>query len=166
LDIETLDLLESLLAEYNGTLFLVSHDRAFLDNVVTQVIVLDGQGGVTENAGGYSDWTRYLENRGAMDNTPQTKPDPGVERTRQRPEKMSYKEVREMESLPVQIETLEAEQAGIATQLADSNLYKGDPERLKQLQARHAEIEQAVEDAMARWTALEQKQARLNANTL
>ncbi len=61
LDMETLELLEELLAEYNGTLFLVSHDRAFLDQVVTQVIVLDGKGGVTENAGGYSDWMRYLE---------------------------------------------------------------------------------------------------------
>ncbi len=166
LDIETLDLLESLLAEYNGTLFLVSHDRAFLDNVVTQVIVLDGEGGVTENAGGYSDWMRYLENREVVDNTPRKKPDAGAERIRQRPEKMSFNEVREMESLPVKIEALEAEQAGIATQLADSNLYKGDPERLKQLQTRHAEIEQAVENAMARWAELEQKQARLNANTV
>ncbi len=176
LDIETLDLLESLLAEYTGTLFLVSHDRAFLDNVVTQVIVLDGEGGVTENAGGYSDWVRYLESRSAQDGTeltrtpvearPRAEAAPGDERTRQRPAKMSFRETRELESLPVQIEALEAEQAGIATQLADPTIYKGDPQRLKQLQSRHAEIEQAVADAMARWADLEQKQARLNANTV
>ncbi len=175
LDIETLDLLESLLAEYTGTLFLVSHDRAFLDNVVTQVIVLDGQGGVTENAGGYSDWVRYLEFRAAAemavparpaDVRRKAEPTSGEERARQRPEKMSFKETRELESLPVQIEAFEAEQAGIAAQLADPALYKGDPERVRQLQARHAQIEQAVEAAMARWAELEQKQARLNANTV
>ena len=176
LDIETLDLLESLLSEYAGTLFLVSHDRAFLDNVVTQVIVLDGQGGVTENAGGYSDWTRYLESRNASDQAESTptsgeakrKAEPALsdERARQRPEKMSFKETRELESLPIQIEALEAEQADVAARLADPALYKGDPERLKQLQARHAEIEQTVAAAMMRWDALEQKQARLNANTV
>jgi len=176
LDIETLDLLESLLAEYTGTLFLVSHDRAFLDNVVTQVIVLDGQGGVMENAGGYSDWVRYLESRNASDQAELTpasgeakrkaEPALGDERARQRPEKMSFKETRELESLPVQIEAIEAEQAGIAAQLADPALYKGEPERVRQLQARHAEIEQTMAAAMVRWDALEQKQARLNANTV
>ncbi|MHB8353236.1 MAG: ATP-binding cassette domain-containing protein [Burkholderiales bacterium] len=168
LDIETLDLLESLLAEYTGTLFLVSHDRAFLDNVVTQVIVLDGQGGITENAGGYSDWVRYLESRSVPDKAEPAKTEPALvgERARQRPEKMSFKETQELESLPVRIEALEAEQAGIAAQLADPALYKGDTERVKQLQVRHAEIEQAAADAMTRWAALEQKQARLSANTV
>ncbi len=168
LDIETLDLLESLLAEYTGTLFLVSHDRAFLDNVVTQVIVLDGQGGVTENAGGYGDWVRYLESRSSAlvetKSRAETAADDG--RSRTRPEKMSFKETRELASLPAQIEALEAEQAGIAAQLADPALYKGEPQRVKALQARHADIEQLVAAAMVRWDALEQKQARLNANTV
>ena len=75
-------------------------------------------------------------------------------------------ETRELESLPVQIEAIEAEQAGIAAQLADPALYKGEPERVKQLQARHAEIEQMMAAAMARWDALEQKRSRLNANTV
>ena len=79
---------------------------------------------------------------------------------------MSFKETREMASLPAQIEALEAEQADIAAQLADPALYKGEPQRVKALQARHADIEQLVAEAMARWDALEQKQARLNANTV
>ena len=168
LDIETLDLLESLLAEYTGTLFLVSHDRVFLDNVVTQVIVLDGQGGVTENAGGYGDWVRYLESRSSapVETKPRVETAPDDGRSRPRPEKMSFKETRELASLPAQIEALEAEQAGIAAQLTDPALYKGEPQRVKQLQARHAEIEQSVAAAMARWDVLEQKQARLNANTV
>ncbi len=168
LDIETLDLLESLLAEYTGTLFLVSHDRVFLDNVVTQVIVLDGQGGVTENAGGYGDWVRYLESRSSapVETKPRVETAPDDGRSRPRPEKMSFKETRELASLPAQIEALEAEQAGIAAQLTDPALYKGEPQRVKQLQARHAEIEQSVAAAMARWDVLEQKQARLNPNTV
>ncbi len=168
LDIETLDLLESLLAEYSGTLFLVSHDRAFLDNVVTQVIVLDGQGGVTENAGGYGDWVRYLESRSSAPVETKSRAETAADdgRSRPRPEKMSFKETRELASLPAQIEALEAEQADIAAQLADPALYKGEPQRVKALQARHADIEQLVAEAMARWDALEQKQARLNANTV
>jgi ATP-binding cassette subfamily F protein uup len=79
---------------------------------------------------------------------------------------MSFKETRELASLPAQIEALEAEQAGIAAQLADPALYKGEPQRVKALQARHADIEQLVAAAMVRWDALEQKQARLNANTV
>ncbi len=168
LDIETLDLLESLLAEYTGTLFLVSHDRAFLDNVVTQVIVLDGQGGVTENAGGYGDWVRYLESRSSAPVETKSRAETAADdgRSRGRPEKMSFKETRELASLPAQIEALEAEQAGIAAQLADPALYKGEPQRVKALQARHADIEQLVAAAMARWDVLAQKQARLNANTV
>ena len=174
LDIETLDLLESLLAEYTGTLFLVSHDRAFLDNVVTQVIVLDGEGGVMENAGGYSDWVRYLESKpNAFEEsarsaelvtaTPESivkKPAPAPI-VAGRPEKMSFKETRELETLPVEIEKLEAEQGAIALQMADPVIYQGLAEAVKVLQARHSAIEQELERAMARWEVLEQKRARL-----
>ncbi|MDE1942619.1 MAG: ATP-binding cassette domain-containing protein [Betaproteobacteria bacterium] len=170
LDIETLDLLESLLAEYDGTLFLVSHDRAFLDNVVTQVIVLDGQGGITENAGGYSDWVRYLASLSGAQTTPQAMRTgskdkaPGGERPKARPEKLSYKETRDLEALPQQIEDMEAEQAAIAARLTDPELYKGGPEAARSLQARHAELESAIESAMERWEALEQKRSRLAGN--
>jgi len=174
LDIETLDLLESLLAEYTGTLFLVSHDRAFLDNVVTQVIVLDGEGGVMENAGGYSDWVRYLESKPnafeeaarnaelAVNSSPNTaeKTGPAPVATG-RPEKMSFKETRELETLPVDIEKLEAEQGTIALQLADPALYQGPAEVVKTLQARHSTIEKELESTMERWELLEQKRARL-----
>ncbi|MDE1988861.1 MAG: ATP-binding cassette domain-containing protein [Betaproteobacteria bacterium] len=171
LDIETLDLLESLLAEYDGTLFLVSHDRAFLDNVVTQVIVLDGQGGIVENAGGYSDWVRYLTTQAEGTTSPPAErpgkdraPATAAEKGRARPEKMSYKETRDLEALPQQIEAMEAEQAGIAGRLADPELYKGGPDAVRALQARHAELEAHIESAMARWEALEQKQSRLAGN--
>ena len=174
MDIETLDLLESLLAEYTGTLFLVSHDRAFLDNVVTQVIVLDGEGGVMENAGGYSDWVRYLESKpNAFEEsarsaelvtaTPESivkKPAPAPI-VAGRPEKMSFKETRELETLPMDIEKLEAEQGAIALQMADPVIYQGLAEAVKVLQARHSAIEQELERAMARWEVLEQKRARL-----
>lgn len=165
LDIETLDLLEALLAEYSGTLFLVSHDRAFLDNVVTQVIVLDGEGHVQENAGGYSDWMRYCEQRSNSANNA-TKSEsrtsaPNRERGAARTQKMSFKETRELETLPVQIEQLEAEQATVAAQLADPDTYKGDAEAIKKLNARHEELAHQVEQCMARWEELEQKQARL-----
>lgn len=171
LDIETLDLLESLLAEYDGTLFLVSHDRAFLDNVVTQVIVLDGQGGIVENAGGYSDWVRYLAAQAdARATLPAERPGrdkaPAAagEKARARPEKMSYKETRDLEALPQQIESMEAEQSAIAGRLADPELYKGGPDAARALQARHAELEAAIESAMVRWEELEQKRSRLAGN--
>jgi ATP-binding cassette subfamily F protein uup len=167
LDIETLDLLEDLLAQYSGTLFLVSHDRAFLDNVVTQVIVLDGEGGVQENAGGYSDWMRYCAQRESNPTvtnkaTPASTPAPTRERNSPRPEKMSFKETRELETLPVQIEQLEAEQAALAAQLAHPDTYKEDGEAIKKLNARHEELVHQVEQLMIRWEELEQKQARLN----
>ena len=173
LDIETLDLLESLLAEYTGTLFLVSHDRAFLDNVVTLVIVLDGEGGVMENAGGYSDWVRYLESKPnafeeaarnaelAVNSELSAKKPPPAPVATGRPDKMSFKETRELETLPVDIEKLEAEQATLALQLADSALYQGPAEVVKTLQARHSAIEKELESTMERWELLEQKRARL-----
>ncbi len=170
LDIETLDLLEALLSEYDGTLFLVSHDRAFLDNVVTQVIVLDGQGGVTENAGGYSDWVRYLASRNAeAAASPRAEgrekaPSPATERARARPEKLSYKETRDLEALPLQIEAMEAEQVGLAVRLADPALYRNEPETVRALQARHVELEAEIEAAMTRWELLEQKRSRLDSN--
>ncbi len=170
LDMDTLELLEELLAEYNGTLFLVSHDRAFLDQVVTQVIVLDGKGGVTENAGGYSDWMRYCEGQKAV-SEPEIKMASSSasgkdNRVRQRPEKMSFKEMKELEELPGLIESLESRHAVLTDQLADPGLYKSGMDRARELQASCQAVERELEEAMSRWEALEQKQARLKGNTV
>lgn len=162
LDIETLELLEELLAQYAGTLFLVSHDRAFLDNVVTQVIAFEGDGKLIEYAGGYEDWVRVKKYQASVAaDIPVAKPpqNAGVasgEKTRVA-SKLSYKEARELEELPKRIETLEREQCGIATQLADGAIYRDDPQRAKQLQILGETIDVELLDAMSRWEELENR---------
>ena len=189
LDIETLDLLESLLAEYRGTVLVVSHDREFLDNVTTQVIAFAGDGRLVEIAGGYSDWQRYRagatepEGSGAA-TTGRTgsKPAPGAATTppagaastappastsanaarasaaKPKP-RLSFKETRELESMPVTIEKLEADIAAVGTALADPALYTRDPAGLKELQAKLSGLEDGLARAMQRWEDLE-SQAR------
>ncbi|HEX5362944.1 MAG TPA: ATP-binding cassette domain-containing protein [Gallionella sp.] len=161
LDIETLELLEELLANYDGTLFLVSHDRAFLDNVVTQVIAFEGDGKLMEYVGGYEDWVRVQKFQAAQQ---ATKPVAAVKQPVQaapvekpKQSKLSYKDARELEELPKRIEVLEQEQIDIAAHFADGSLFRDDPKRAKQLQARSEEIEAEVLAAMARWEELEQR---------
>ncbi len=162
LDIETLELLEELLANYDGTLFLVSHDRAFLDNVVTQVIVFEGDGKLIEYVGGYEDWVRvkkYQATAAAAKPANLTPPKVAVAAT-EKPKasgKLSYKDARELEELPKRIEVLEREQSEIATHLADGSIYRIDAKRAKQLQARSEEIEAEVLAAMTRWEELEKQ---------
>ena len=163
LDIETLELLEELLQQYDGTLFLVSHDRAFLDNVVTQVIAFEGEGTLREYVGGYSDWLRQ---RPAPVPTEPAKAAPakasGPVRepaARARPVKLSFKEARELEALPGKIEALEAEQAEITGKLGDADLYRRDAEQVKALHARYAAIEAELMESLARWETLEAKHA-------
>ncbi|NDU88216.1 MAG: ATP-binding cassette domain-containing protein [Ferrovum sp.] len=168
LDIETLELLESLLVEYTGTLFLVSHDRAFLDTVVTQVIVLDGQGGVMENVGGYTDWMRYVaasHKNSTQASAPVSVPEARLasENAIKKPEKrkterLSYKEQRELESMPDLIETLESEQVKVALELAEGSLYREAPEQVKSLTLRQSDLEKRLSEAHRRWEELEQKQ--------
>ena len=157
LDIETLELLEALLQEYEGTLFLVSHDREFLDNVVTQTIASEGGGEWKEYAGGYSDWQRVR----SRPSVPETeKPKTAALEPRRRAQgkgKLGYKEERELAELPAKLEALEREQAEIAGKLADPALYRDRPGELKPLQARHAAIEEALTQALARWEGLEAK---------
>jgi ATP-binding cassette subfamily F protein uup len=161
LDIETLELLESLLLDYTGTLFLVSHDRAFLDNVVTQVIAFEGNGVLREYVGGYSDWQRQRA-------TPEPKAAhvqaatriEVAPRAKEKSAKLSFKESRELEALPEAIAALEREQAQITIDLADPAVYKGEPERLKTLHERYAAIETELMESLARWEKLESKQAR------
>jgi ATP-binding cassette subfamily F protein uup len=155
LDIETLDLLEALLQEYTGTLLLVSHDRAFLDNVVTQTIAYEGEGRWKEYAGGYADWQRA---RGAASR--EAAPD-GLQRKAEastasrRPAKLSFKETRELESLPAAIEALEREQRELALRLADPAVYQDRGVDVRLLNARHDEIDAELTALLARWEVLE-----------
>jgi ABC transport system ATP-binding/permease protein len=154
LDIETLELLEALLQDYSGTLFLVSHDRAFLDNVVTQSIAFEGEGRWKEYAGGYSDWVRAKsvspsplgEGRGEGPNSPKPKR-----------AKLSFKEVRELEELPAKIAALEAEQKQLTERLADPKLYQDRSVDVRALNARNEEIDAELTRLLARWEALEAK---------
>jgi ATP-binding cassette subfamily F protein uup len=167
LDIDTLELLEDLLASYEGTVFLVSHDRAFLDNVVTSTIAWDSPGRWREYEGGVDDWLAQSERWRAFAETEQVPPSPAA-RAEPAPnpatlpapaasparKKLSYKEQREYEALPGQIEALEAEQTALRAELADGSLYSTDLERAMTLQARDAEIEDALMAALERWEDL------------
>ncbi|MEQ1601446.1 MAG: ATP-binding cassette domain-containing protein [Methylophilaceae bacterium] len=162
LDIDTLELLESLLQEFPGTLFLVSHDRAFLENTVTQVIAFEGQGILTEFGGGYDDWRRFTEQRAAeklsaekaaVSKTTSNKTTASKANTN----KLSYKETQELESLPAKIEALETEQNNLNTSLADPSLYQSNPQQVKTLQARLLELDVELDVVLARWELLESR---------
>ncbi len=161
LDIETLDLLEELLDGYQGTLFLVSHDRAFLDNVVTQVIASEGDGHWREYAGGYAEWQRArlaeAEPRvqSAAPAQPATRPAEPAKPASARPTRLGYAEKRELEALPDRIAALEAEQAALQQRLADPALYQQDAAEIVRVNARLAALDQEIEAAMLRWEALE-----------
>ena len=165
LDIETLDLLEALLQEYTGTVLLVSHDRAFLDSVVTQILVFEGGGSVCEYAGGYEDNRALIRARAkARDTaaTPVPKKSEAPARGTAR-KKLGYQEQRELAALPDRISGLETEQAAITAKLGDTALYRGDDSELKTLRARLAGIETELSAAYARWEALEAHAGELDA---
>jgi ATP-binding cassette subfamily F protein uup len=158
LDIETLELLEQLLQDYAGTLFLVSHDRAFLDNVVTQTIAYEGQGRWKEYAGGYEDWLRArtrpaAEARAAKSTEAASTPAPPAPKVKAA--KLTFKETRELESIPGTIDALEQEQAKIAAALADPATYQDGKTDVAALSARNEAIEAELERLLARWEALE-----------
>ncbi len=162
LDIETLELLEDLLQDYAGTVFLVSHDRAFLDNVVTQSIVSEGEGEWKEYVGGYSDWLRQkpqLDAPTAVEKVgtggTAAKPKPAAE---PKAAKLSFKEKRELEQLPDQIASLEAEQVQLQGKLADPDFYLGAAESIKATQTRLSALDGEIEAALVRWEALESRQ--------
>ena len=161
LDIDTLELLEQLLEEYDGTVFLVSHDRTFLDNVVTQVVVAEGEGIWKEYVGGYADWecvSRASESASAkeLSKTVVKTKELAAEPT-SKAKKLSFKEQRELEQLPQQIAALEAEQATISARLADSTIYAKDPAEAHKLSERFAEIDQLLLDSLERWEIIEAK---------
>jgi ATP-binding cassette subfamily F protein uup len=159
LDIDTLELLESLLQEFNGTLFLVSHDRAFLENTVTQVIAFEGNGVLTEFGGGYDDWQRFTQQR-AQENSRKEptkfKPSQSAATTPAKTTtKLSFKEQQELDGIPAQIDAYETEQQDIHSQLADGEIYKTQVALVTKLPARLEEIDAALEALLARWEALE-----------
>ncbi|HZZ57632.1 MAG TPA: ATP-binding cassette domain-containing protein [Opitutaceae bacterium] len=152
LDAETVDLLEDLLVEFSGTLLLVSHDRAFLDEVVTSTLALEGEGRVGEYVGGYSDWVKQ---RAAAAREAVPKPAPAV----RKPRTLTPREAKDLADLPARIEALEKEQGELAAQLGDPVLYKQDPQAFQKVKARLEEVERAHAEAFARWEELESVQA-------
>jgi ATP-binding cassette subfamily F protein uup len=159
LDTETLDLLEDLLLEYSGTLLLVSHDREFLNNVVTSTLVLDGDGTVQEFAGGYDDWLQQAAGE-AVAAQPAEKPAPEKGRPqKERARKPSFKEERELEALPGQIAALEEEQAALHARLADPDFYKSAGAGIVQVNERLAYLENELTGAYSRWDELETRKA-------
>jgi ABC transport system ATP-binding/permease protein len=166
LDIDTLELLEDLLQNYAGTVFLVSHDRAFLDNVVTSTIVFEGDGSWREYEGGVQDW--LTQSRRALSLAQSAAPAdsritpaeakevaPAVAPPAPR-KKLSYKEQRELDALPALIEALEAEQKQIHDELADGALYGSDPARAARLSERSSKIDDELTEALERWESLTQ----------
>ncbi len=165
LDIDTLELLEDLLQQYEGTVFLVSHDRRFLDNVVTSTLVAEGDGRWREYVGDVQDWLTQSARAQALqrERAPAAAPAPAPATAPATPSaavpaaakrKLSYKEQREFDALPAQIQALEAEQAQIDAALASGQLFATDAARATQLSARHAEIEGLWLLALERWEAL------------
>lgn len=161
LDMETLDVLEQLLVEFSGTLLLVSHDRAFLDAVVSSTLVFEGQGAVKEYAGGYSDWVRQrpaLPDAPPAGKAPDAAPATPVAAptapVTSKKRKLSYKETKELEALPDRIAALEGERDAAAALLADPNVLR-DGQRVLTINAGLAKLEDDLLVAMARWEELE-----------
>jgi ATP-binding cassette subfamily F protein uup len=155
LDLETLELLEDLLVEYPGTLLLVSHDREFLNNVVTSTLVLEGEGRVKEYAGGYDDWLRQRP----APAPPAAEPAPAkpkvVRESKPRLRRLTYQEQRELEALPARIESLEADLGELHQTMAAPDFYRQPPAELVQAKARLQSLEQEIAEAYQRWETLE-----------
>ena len=163
LDAETLELLEELLLEYAGTLLLVSHDRAFLDNVVTSTLVFEGEGRVTEYTGGYEDWIRQRASAQippdavAIPGKPEIKPALELSARSAKGPKFLKREQRELEELPALIEKMETEVSALNEQMWDPELYKKQPEKLPAIKTELALLEERIRTGYARWEQLENK---------
>jgi len=154
LDAETLELLEDLLVEYSGTLLLVSHDREFLNNVVSSTLSIEPDGKVLESVGGYDDWLRQKEAVEAA-TAPQKQVQEKARPQKERPRKLSYKEERELLTLPERIEELELEQQQLHDRLADPELYKNAGAEVATINARLEALEAELLAAYGRWEELE-----------
>ena len=159
LDVETLDLLEELLLDYSGTVLLVSHDREFLNNVVTSTLVFEGDGRVGEYAGGYDDWLAQRKPP-AAEPPPAEKPKPEktqAEESLPRPatRQLKYKEKLELEALPARIEQLEARQRQLHEAMSDPDFYRQDRQRIVETTAELEALDRQLAEAFARWEELE-----------
>jgi len=159
LDMVTLELLEEMLADYTGTLLLISHDRAFMDNVVTSTWVFDGKGGIEEYVGGYQDYLMQRPNQTVVDQKADVKKAQAKAAANtapvQKKVKLSFKDQRELEQLPVEIEKLEVEQTQLSDQLADGSWFVKDAVAATAASERLAEIEELLLEKLERWEALE-----------
>ncbi|MEN6441215.1 MAG: ATP-binding cassette domain-containing protein [Syntrophobacter sp.] len=164
LDIETLELLEELLLDYPGTVLLVSHDRAFLNNVVTSTLVLEGGGGVGEFVGGYDDWLRQSQKPASPDTGKAiVKPEKQRVKRESQPKNISFKEQRELESLPGRIEELEEELEKLYQLLSDPSLYQQSGSEVPKVKARLEDLKQEITEAYRRWDELETKAEAIKA---
>jgi ATP-binding cassette subfamily F protein uup len=164
LDLETLELLEAQLVAWSGTLLLVSHDRAFLDNVVTSTLVFEGDGLVQEYIGGYEDWVRQRRPPGEVERSAaEGKAAPRAEVSAEQPEavqagrpkKLSYRDKRELEELPGRIEALEGEQRALSEKIADPDFYKQSAAAINEVLARAEAVERELVALYARWDTLD-----------
>ena len=163
LDVETLELLEEVLADYTGTLLLVSHDRDFLDNVITASLVMEGEGRVGEYIGGYSDWLRQRARAVAMETSPEPEL-PAAKPASPKPKprkaaKLSYKLARELEQLPGRVEALETRMAELTERMNDPDFFRQDAEAITRLTGEVESVQAELDLAYARWEELEARQA-------
>jgi ATP-binding cassette subfamily F protein uup len=157
LDMDTLDLLEEMLVEYEGTVLIVSHDREFLNNVVTSTIVFEGNGDVKEYVGGYDDWLRQRNPALQEDKDQRDKTD-GLEKLRTQRERqrtLSFREKKDLEEMPGRIESLETERDRLYASLADPAFYRQDRNNIPAAKARIEELEKDITSAYERWDLLE-----------
>lgn len=147
LDIETLELLEELLMQFSGTLLLVSHDRTFLDNIVTSTLVFEGNGKVSEYVGGYKDWLAQVAKS--------PPPKLATKATATQPIKTSSKEQKEFAALPAKIEQLEKQQAELLAKMGEPGFYQQPPDEMAKVTEKHKKLEQDIEQAYKRWEELD-----------
>jgi ATP-binding cassette subfamily F protein uup len=164
LDVETLELLEEMLQEFSGTLLVVSHDREFLNNVVTGILVLMGDGSVRDYVGGFDDWQRQVLLENPAEQVPASPPAGSVSKavnSPARPRSLSYREERELEALPDRIHELELEQAALHDRLADPDFYRTAGSEVALVNCRLEELERELEGVYCRWEELESVRSSL-----
>jgi ATP-binding cassette subfamily F protein uup len=169
LDIDTLELLEELVASFDGTLLLVSHDRSFLDRVVTSLLVLEGDGGVREFVGGWTDWEEWKKSSAASASAPSVRKSSKLDSKNDvvavmptapiKKKRLSYKEQREFDELPVKLETMESHKLTLDALVADPNFYGRDQNEVKNTLGELQALSEQIDAAYLRWEELEKLQA-------
>jgi ATP-binding cassette subfamily F protein uup len=163
LDIETLELLEDLIGDFAGTVLLVSHDRVFLDRIVTSTLAFEGEGRVTEYVGGWQDYLRQsVSTRSVQAHPPRTN-EPPASTPQPLPahkRRLSFKEQRELAGLPSRIESLEVELASLRAEMESANFYKAGGDHIRQVLTRIEDVQRELDSAIARWMELEERERR------